>query len=974
MKKIYLLWSKVLFLLLVTTGTTFSQTYTVTGKVNDAKTGDGLAGVNVIIKGTSQGTVTSTDGSFTLNLSSAVTLHVSFIGYRSAEVQVSSSTTTVEVSLEEDITSLEEVVVSGLATSVKRSNLANAVATVSSKELLGNTSQSTMDGALYGKLTGVNITASSGAPGGGFAMRLRGISSINGNNQPLFIVDGVYINNSEIPSGLRFASGANRGNEENSPNRLADINPSDIENIEILKGASAAAIYGTRANAGVVIITTKRGKQGKTNVNFSQDFGFNSIINKLGMRKWDATKVETVFGASERTKYEAAAAAGKIYDYEDILYGEKGFISESRISVSGGNDKTNFYIGGTIRDEDGIVKNTGYKRQSIRTNIDHKLSKVFEIGSSTSVTLSESQRSFTGNENEGGLSYGYNLAFTRPWADLFPDENGNYPFNPNSSGNMLLVRDQAENDDQVVRLIQGLKLTANVFQNTTNSVKLALNGGLDYFTNETFIYVPETHQAQQGNNNGFIGVGKNVFRNYNYILSGLWDHFSMDGQLTFTTQGGISYLNFDRNFTYAQATQLIPGQKTLGQSSAQSTDQTLEAEEEFGLFFQEEVNYKDRIIGTVGYRVDKSTLNGDQNKFYGFPKASVAVNLSNFDFFEVPGINTLKVRAAYGETGSSAQFGSIFTTLGNINIGGQGGSTVGALRGDPNLKPETSAEFETGLDVSALDGKIGLEFSYYNREVRDLILTRSLPTSTGFSQERTNLADLVNKGFEIALVAKPVNTSKISWTTRVNFWRNRSEVTRLDVPPFPQPGAGFGLGLGTFYIEEGRPVTQLKGNVNGVPTTIGDVEPDFQMSFPNEVRFLDNFEFGFLLHWKKGGNNLNLSRLLSDLGETTPDLDTPEGIIRQGQGFVATRFVEPAGYVRLREISLYYNLPKSILSPLKMQNAKIGVSGRNLWTKTDYSSYDPEVSTNGGAGLSSGIEVTPFPSSKQVYFHISVNF
>ncbi|NNC46736.1 MAG: SusC/RagA family TonB-linked outer membrane protein, partial [Winogradskyella sp.] len=208
------------------------------------------------------------------------------------------------------------------------------------------------------------------------------------------------------------------------------------------------------------------------------------------------------------------------------------------------------------------------------------------------------------------------------------------------------------------------------------------------------------------------------------------------------------------------------------------------------------------------------------------------------------------------------------------------------------------------------------------------------------------------------------------------FWFNRSEVTRLDVPAFPQPGAGFGLGLGTFYIQEGAPVTQLVGNIDGTPTQVGNVEPDFQMSFNNSFTIYKNFDVSFLLHWKKGGDNLNLSRLLTDLGGTTPDLDTPEGMDRASQGFVATRFVEPAGYLRLREIAAYYRLPESTYSWLSgdISGVKLGLSARNLFTITDYSSYDPEVSTNGGAGLSSGIEVTPFPSAKQFYFHLNVNF
>lgn len=973
MKKI-LLGRTFLWLFLVVPILGFSQGV-IDGNITDASDGTPLPGVNVVIKGTSSGTTSDFDGNYEININSfPATLVFSSLGYAELEMEVTGPRT-LNVSLNQSATGLEEVVVTGLGSSIKRSNLANAVATVSSDELVGTTAQTTLDGALYGKLTGVNITSSSGAPGGGFALRLRGISSINGNNQPLYIVDGVYVNNQEIPSGLRFASGANRGNEENSSNRIADLDPNDIQNIEVLKGASAAAIYGTRANAGVVIITTKRGKQGKTDISFSQDTGFNTIIKKLGLRPWTAQAVEDAFGAAEVALYNNAIANGGLIDYEDAIYGETGFITDTRISARGGGEKTRFFIGASYRDEEGIIKNTGFDRFSIRANIDHEISKTFSFAASSNFVRSSSSRSFTGNENEGGLSYGYTLAFTRPWIDQYPNSLGVYPDNPNYTGNPIFVRDQALNEDTNNRFIQGIKFTTNVLSEDQNRVRLIFNGGIDFLANETFVYVPETHQAQRGNQNGFIGVGKNNFTNYNYQGIAVWDHDAMNGDLALTTQGGISYLEQQADIVFNQATQLIPNQTNLGQGSAQSITQTTSVVKEFGYLGQLEGNYKDQLIGTVGYRLDKSTLNGDPNKFYGFPKASLAVNLHNFDFWTDGAINRLKLRAAYGETGSSGAFGSAFTGLNQVSIGGQGGSSINTLKGDPNIEPETSSEFEVGLDAG-LFNKVSLELSYYNRKVNDLLLSRVLPTSTGFGSETTNLADLKNQGLEVGLNVDAFSDENFTWNSNISFWFNRSEITRLDVPPFPQPGAGFGLGLGTFYIEQGKPVTQLAGNVNGVPTQIGDVEPDFQMGFSNTFTIAKQFDVSFLLHWKKGGENINLSKLLTDLGGTTPDLDTPEGMERAGLGFVAERFIEPAGYLRLREAAVYYRLPDSALAFFgdSVSGIKLGVSGRNIFTITDYTSYDPETSTNGGAGLSSGIEVTPFPSTKQFYVHLNVNF
>ncbi len=957
---------------------------TITGKVS-TENGEPVPFANVIEQGTTNGTTTDIDGNYSIDVSSLpATLEYSSLGYSTIEQQVTSAGA-VDVTLSESAQALEEVVITGLGTSIKRENAANAVASVSAEELVGTTGQSTVDGALYGKVTGVNITSSSGAPGGGFALRLRGISSINGNNQPLIIVDGVYINNVEIPSGLRFASGANRPNEENGANRLADLDPNDIEDIEILKGSSAAAIYGQRGNAGVIIITTKRGKRGKTQINFAQDVGVQKISNRLGIRPWTAQSVEDTFGPEERARYEATIRAnGELYDFEDIIYGETGFITETRLSATGGNEKTKFYVGGGFRDEEGIIKNTGFDRLSLRANIEHKISNTFDITSTSNYVRSNSSRSFTGNENEGGLSYGYTLAFTRPWVNLFPDAQGNYPNNPYFSGNPIFVRDKALNEDSNNRFIQGLTLNSKILDTDKNRVKLITSAGVDYLSNSTYVYVPEIHQSQQGTENpGFVAVGNNNFTQFNGQAIAVWDHNASE-DLAFTTQAGMTYLYQDVDNLLSIGQGLLANQTAIDNSAAQSLNSFSSREQDFGMFGQVEANYKDQLIATVGYRLDKSTRNGDPNEYYGFPKASLAVNLANMDFWSVDAINQFKLRGAYGETGNPAQFGSTFTSYTSTTIGGgSAGQTLVGLKGDPDIEPETARELEFGFDLGFLDSRINLEATYYNKQVDDLILTRALPGSSGFTQERTNLADMKNQGVELALTADVFDSDRFSWNSRVQWYKNTSEITRLDVPAFAQPGAGFGLGLGSFYIEEGQPVTQLAGNVDvdgdGTVETvqIGDVEPDFQMSWSNNITLFRDWDISFLLHWKEGGENINLTKLLTDIGQTTPDLETAEGQARLAQGITPTRFIEDAGYIRLREAAVYYRVPTKFIDNVfggNIKGVKLGVSGRNIFTITDYTSYDPETSVNGGAGLSSGIEVTPFPTSTQVYFHLNVNF
>ncbi|MEL6803534.1 MAG: TonB-dependent receptor, partial [Bacteroidota bacterium] len=490
-----------------------------------------------------------------------------------------------------------------------------------------------------------------------------------------------------------------------------------------------------------------------------------------------------------------------------------------------------------------------------------------------------------------------------------------------------------------------------------------------YFLNETFVYVPETFQSQRGTQNGFVGRGNNKVFNYNYSAIAVHDYYTESG-INFTTQAGISYLNFSNDFVFSQTTQLIPLQQNLTQGGAQEVTQTLSDVEEFGIIAQEEVNFQDKVIATVGVRFDKSTLNGDPNKFFLFPRASLALNLTEFDFMKDGStFDQLKLRVAYGQTGNSASFGSLFTSLSPLTIGGNSGFTVIGSQGNSALEPERSTELEFGTDFALFNNRLAIAATYYFRNVDDLLYSRSLPTSSGFTNEIRNDLDLQNRGLELQLSINPVRTSKLDWTSTVNFWFNRSEITRLgvedgtddanDIPSFTPPGVAFGLGLGTFFIDEGSPITALWNSVDGVPTITGDIEPDFQLGWANNFSF-GNFDFNFLVHWKEGGDALNLTRLLTDIGRTTPrEFDDLEG------------FIEDASYFRLREIGLNYRVP---LESTFIRGLKLGVSARNLFTITDYSSYDPETSTKGTSGLSTNIEVTPFPSSKQLYFHIGFDF
>ncbi|MEL6863488.1 MAG: carboxypeptidase-like regulatory domain-containing protein, partial [Bacteroidota bacterium] len=374
--------------------------FTVSGTVKDVSD-EALIGVSVSIKGTAIGTVTDFDGQFSLNVpNDNATLVFTYIGFASLEQEVSSSSGNVTVVMSDEATLLDEVVITGLATNVKRANLANAVASIDAKELTGVTAQATLDGALYGKFKGAEIRANSGAPGGGMSVKLRGVTSIFGDQQPLYIVDGVFIDNSSISLGTNIVSAAAGGgntstNQDDASNRIADIDPEDIETIEILKGASAAAIYGSRAAGGVVIITTKRGQAGKTRVKLTQVLGLSSPTVLLGNREWDEAKVAENFTQGDVDKFRENG----LTNYEDELYDRQVLQSTSRIDVSGGSEKTNFFIGGTYKNNEGIVENTGYEKASVRVNIRHKFTDWLDIDFSNGYINSTSDRGFFNNGN-----------------------------------------------------------------------------------------------------------------------------------------------------------------------------------------------------------------------------------------------------------------------------------------------------------------------------------------------------------------------------------------------------------------------------------------------------------------------------------------------------------------------------------------------------------------------------------------------
>ena len=1008
MKKLYGL---LLIILLVSiTQNVRAQGRTLSGKIVAKSDETPLPGVNVIVKGSSTGSVSNANGEYTINLpASTKTLIFSYIGYISQEVSVPTASV-MNIQMAEDMQNLDEVIVSGLATSVKRSNAANAVTRISADELVGTTRPVTVDAAMSGKVVGANIVQNSGAPGGGISVKLRGISSINGSSEPLYIVDGVFVNNSQFATGAGSGSFSGAGtNQDQAPNRISDINPADIESMEILKGPSAAAIYGTRANAGVIIITTKKGKAGKTRVSFGQDIGFSSAIKLLGYEGWSLdpigpqgqNKFDYIFGngtagsgnQTEIDLWKKATAEGNLYDYEKIVYGNIGKISNTRLSISGGNDKTKFYIAAALNDETGIQQRTGFQRKSIRVNVDHKLTKWLDFSIGSNYLRTGAQRSFSGNDNRG-VSVGYVLAYIPNYAQLFP-VNGVYPDSRYTGDNPLAIIDRTINDEATNRFIQSFTSNLYFLQKPNSTLKLAFSGGLDYVNTEAEVYFPEDLQSQR--TRATPGASRfSKSRSFNTNLQAfLIYNWRLGGKIDLTSQVGTVRLTTDNDFSWIQGDGLLPKQINPNNGSLRTFSETFQKWQDVGLVAQQEANYEDKIIGTLGVRFDKSSLNGDNARWFAFPRASLAVNVAKFGFWSFDPISQFKLRGAFGRTGGVPAYGNLFTSLSTTIIDGQLGSVAPASVGNPVIEPETAQELEWGADLGFFKNRLTLEASYYDKKVFNLLNPYTLSSGTGVTQFNAYpVGDLQNRGVELALGGTPVQITNFSWTTQVQYWFNRSKITRLDIPN-TTVGSGFSI-YGRNQLRLGESPTRWFGSpnvtdANGVAqaTPYEDAQPRYQVSFSNQFKLFRDFDFSFLLHTSQGNYNSNLTIKQKDTGGTTPDwsrvdnlyenVGLPNGRSRlpTNPNVTAREFIQNASYVRLREVALYYTLPKALLTSLfgnVVSNVRIGSSAQNLLTFTNYRGYDPEVSNFGNQSVGASVDNAAFPNSKRIFFHLAVDF
>ncbi|HEX2250179.1 MAG TPA: TonB-dependent receptor plug domain-containing protein, partial [Gemmatimonadales bacterium] len=696
-------------------------------------------------------------------------------------------------------------------------------------------------------------------------MRLRGVTSINAQSEPLYVVDGVVLSNVAIPSNQNAVTGAASGSnpaltQDAQVNRIADLNPNDIESVEVLKGASASAIYGSRASNGVVIITTKRGQGGPLRLRMTQRVGFSQLSEKLGSRRYESLEEAVdVWGPAAADFFQP----GVTFDHEEQLAGRNPLSFESIVDLSGGGGNTRYFVSGGWRDDGGIIENTGFERQAVRGNLDQRFGERVNLSLGTNVTRTVAERGLTNNDNRS-VSFYMTLPFTPSFVDLRRRPDGTFPENPFVASNPLQTAALMKNEETVWRVIGSGQLTLDAIQTPSHSLRFVGTGGADYFTQSNdLLFPPELQFEEDDGEPGTSLLTDADNLNLNVGASGIYT-YQPSSAFSATTSFGLSYAERDLDIARVVSRNLVGGLENIGAATNIQVREERQRVEDFSLFAQEEMLLLDeRLLLTAGVNADQSSVNADDDKLFVYPKVAASYRLEQ----PMGWLDQLKFRAAYGESGNQPLFGQKFTPLeATETINGLPGLQVGDSIGASDLRPERQREIEGGVDATLFGNRGTLEFTFFQKNVTDLLLARTLAPSSGFEAEIFNGGELRTRGLEIGVGVVPLQRPDLQWVFRSTFSSNRSRILDLpaDVPTFRT--GGFGTSLGAYQIEEGASATQIVGN-DTLPTgadtvrRIGDANPDFNMSFSSDLT-VGRFRLYGLLDWQQGGDLINLTKFL----------------------------------------------------------------------------------------------------------------
>jgi TonB-linked SusC/RagA family outer membrane protein len=990
-----------LLLLALFSASAFAQTRRVSGVVTVEGSGEPLAAASVNVVGTSVGSYTDDQGRFSLIAPDGpATLRVRRIGFVQKTIPVTAGDNELNVSLARDVLQLETQVITGAATTVSSLNAANDVAVVRS-EKLNKVPTPTIDQALQGKVAGAVITQNSGAPGGGTQIQLRGTSTVLGAYSPLYVVDGVIVSNSSFTNGLNVVTAAGSGTASNFAgsqdqivNRIADLNPNDVESIQILKGPSAASIYGSKGTNGVVLITTKQGRAGETRIDFTQRFGTYRLANKLGIRCFTSAQDYVDFNGSTGVAAIADAdlynqATNKCHDYQEEFYGSPQPLSYQTIaSLRGGTSSgTSYFASGLVQHDNGLANNDFYNKQSLRLNLGQKLGSRVTIRTQTEVIHSLTQRGISGNDNFNVNPYTV-WSITPSFIDLQRQGDGTFPRNPfvlgiNPFQNADLIKTPQEN----YRLIASANGVWNMLATARQNVDFTTTAGIDAYNQADKVVSPSNSYFEQGNANPGTLFNGNANVRFATLTGSLAHRFTASA-FTATTSAGFRQERRQSDQTQITGRGLpFPGVESIGRAVQVFPDEFLTLVKDFSYFVQEEfLTLNERLLLTAGVNAERSSNNGNETKFYGYPKFSASLRSP----WVPPTVGDMKLRVAYGRAGNFPTAGrfTFATTVFDEGIGGARFSTIKGATGGL-ITPEIASEWEGGVDLSFANGRAALRATQFKKTVDDLLLLNSLATSTGFSQQYINGGQLSTHGTEIALDLTPLDIGRFNWLSTTTYSSAKSKITQLPVAPF-NPGVGsFGSTFGNVFIQQGQSPTVIQAfngckvplaatgtcaSFNKVLGFVGDANPDYQMGFSNDFKF-GSFSLTSLIDWRKGGDVINLTNNYYDggLGADTAKGNARLAVLAAG----GPAYVEDATFVKLREVTLGYDVPVSVANRLfqgHAQNVRLELSGRNLKVWTKYTGLDPEVSNFSNQAIGRIQDVTPYPPWKSFFFSINTSF
>ena len=955
----------------------------LTGTVTD-ENGAGMPGVTIAKKGTSSGANSDVNGKYSIDVNPGDVLVFSFVGYKSQEVKIANQSV-LNIQLAVDAKSLEEIVVTGYGNQKKKDFLGSSAsiksATIQEMPVVS------VESAMQGRMTGVQVQQSSGQPGAGISIRVRGVTSIAGGNEPLFVIDGVPQYN----------------NDNRAMNGMSSFNASDIESIEVLKDASATAIYGSRGANGVVQITTKSGKAGVSRVTYESTYTNQIIQRKLnlmnGVQMLDFIK-QYYTNSNLALPAEVTNAKNSETDWQDQVL-RAALQQNHTLSFSGGNDKTQYYVSGNYLDQPGIIKGSDFNRGSMRFNLTSQLNS--RISLRTYMTASRTvSNGFSASDNSPTRYTGKNgvgaMVLASPTVPVYnPDGTYGNPRPFSFSGidveNPLAFTKESLDRNTVVRFQGGMDFNVKLAEGLVNTTRI----GGDYFSARADLYFPIVlAQLSSG-----VGIGQlTTTSSLNVVAEDYLEYKKKFGDLEFegivggSIQSaqqdiinllGSKYISDDlKNYSFAAA----------GSVSKPVTD--IITNRLVSGFSRVRLNFKDRYLFTASIRRDGASVFSKNKKYGIFPSLGLAWKASEEPFMKnVTAISNLKVRATWGQSGNPAIQPYQSLLIGNVINTAQGAGSGLAVGLSPtlpndNLTWETTTQTNAGLDFGFLNDKYRVTLDYYVKNTTSLLATVQLPPSSGYNTIIDNVGEVENKGFELEIGTDLIATKDLRWSVDANLSINKNKVvaTKNNLP----------FSSGNSRITPGDPLSSFYGpkfngyaadgemafmdvNADGIidgrdNQYIGNPYPSTIIGLNTSLKYK---RFNFMMTWSSVQGNSIDNQMLFTAATPSPIYNRSAEIYtyypKPRASSIHRRsdlFIEDGSYIRLRNIRIDYALPLGDTKFIK--SANIYLSGNNIITITDYKGYDPEVNAFSGNSLQQGVDNGAYPGSKTVTLGLTVNF